>query len=183
MGPLREAMASLNLTMGLPSAGQRQSQGFPAQQQQQQQPQQRNVYTVVAVLGVAQKPKPCVMIEIQLPPSHRTARMTSGKEREEFWSDHGRGTLPLDALVCIVVRGTAAAAGSGIGVSSGDTAAAAQPPIVMFATVGRRDPKELAGQTPVIGISFDRGQGVEQVLQLLGQGRLRDVSLVQVSPG
>ena len=179
MGPLREAMASLNLTMGLPSAGQRQSQGFPAQQQQQQQPQQRNVYTVVAVLGVAQKPKPCVMIEIQLPMSHRAARMTSGKEREEFWTDHGRGTLPLDALVCIVVRGTAGS-GGGNGASSSDTAVAAQPPIVMFATVGRRDPKELAGHTPVIGLSFDRGQGVEQVLQLLGQGRLRDVSLVQV---
>lgn len=173
MGPLREAMVALSLmpqsSRGLISTGGQQ----PGQGQNQL--HQRNVYPVVGVLGVAQKPKPCVMVAIQLPMSHRAARLTSNKEREEFWTDHGRGTLPLDALVCLVVHGPNAA------ISGGTNSETSPPqPIVVFATVGRRDVKELAGHTSIIGLAFDRGQGVEQVLQLLGQGRLMKVSLVQV---
>jgi len=54
----------------------------------------RNVYQSPAVLGVCLKPRPCVMVSIQLPPGHRTARMTSKKERQEYWSSYGHGMLP-----------------------------------------------------------------------------------------
>ena len=131
-------------------------------------PLQRNMFPVLAVLGIAEKPRPSTMITIKLPMSHRAARMKTRKEREEFWTDYGRGTLPLDALVCLVFRPEA-----------GSAAAA---PRVVFATVSRRDPKELADETPVLGLAFDRSQEVVEVLQMLGQGRLKNVALVQVTP-
>ena len=129
------------------------------------------------------------MVRVQLPMSHRAARMTDRKEREALWESFGRGTLPLDALVCLTsskamlpaaagTAGTAGgSAGNGGGVGSGGDKA---QPMVVFATIGRRDPKEMADEHPVIGLAFDRGQGVEEVLQLLGQGRQRGMSLVQV---
>ena len=127
---------------------------------------QRNMFTVCAVLGIAEKPRPSTMIAINLPMSHRAAQMKSLKERYEFWTDHGRGTLPLDALVCLVIR---PAAGS------------IEKPKLIFATVSRRDPKELAEKTPILGLSFDRNPEVVELLLMLGQRRQQDdVTLVQV---
>jgi hypothetical protein len=45
----------------------------------------RNVFPLRGVLGVETNPRPCVMVEIELPHSHRARRMNTRKEREEFW--------------------------------------------------------------------------------------------------
>jgi hypothetical protein len=104
--------------------------------------------------------------------------MATSKEREEFWTDHGRGTLPMDTLVCIAGRPSAATWGQQQLPQSGSR----MPPLLIaFATVGRRDVKELSEKMPVIGLAFDRGQEVERVLELLGQGELKDAVLVQVA--
>jgi hypothetical protein len=122
---------------------------------------ERQVYQLVATLGVESKPRPCLMVAIQLPMSHRAARMSDYKERKEHWESHGKGTLPLDALAVLVPP-----KGSN------------QP--LVFATVARRNPKEMAEATPMLGLVFDRGQNVEHVMQLLGRGQLQGYSLVQV---
>ena len=155
---LRQTMASLASRRDVQSGQQAQ---IPASLQ-------RNTFPVLAVLGIAEKPRPSIMIAIKLPMSHRAARMKARKEREEFWTDYGRGTLPLDALVCLVLQPAA-------------TGSKADPKVV-FATVSRRDPKELSEETPILGLAFDRGPEVVEVLQMLGQGRLKDVTLVQVGP-
>ncbi|PNH08303.1 NFX1-type zinc finger-containing protein 1 [Tetrabaena socialis] len=157
----------------------KQTQQQAKQQQRQQQQQtplasnaaaQRNVFPLVAVTGVAAKPRPCVLVSVQLPMSHRAARLKTKKEREEFWSDSGKGTLPSDALVCIARR-----------------PAPDQPqttPLV-FGTIVRRDSKEMAMEQPVVGIAFERGQlGAERLLAELGRGpslQGQGLVLVQVS--
>ena len=125
----------------------------------------RNMFPVLAVLGIAEKPRPSVMVAIRLPMSARPARMKVKKEREDYWAEYGRGMLPLDALVCILVK------------SSSDSQAAK----VVFATVSRRDTTELAEEAPIIGLTFNRSQEVVEILQTLGQGRLKDMTLVQVT--
>eukprot|EP00775_Hariotina_reticulata_P004273 gene4273-4526_t len=103
--------------------------------------------------------RPCVMVSIQLPPGHRTARMTSKKERLEYWSSYGHGMLPNDALVCLASPG--------------------QP--LVFATIVRRDAVELAEEQPMIGLGFEPGPETEKVLSMMGCGPLPNTVLVQVS--
>lgn len=119
---------------------------------------QRNVFSVTAVLGVAQKPRPCIMVAVELPKSHRAARMKDKQERVEFWTEFGRGTLAADALVCLVMTRD----------DQDQYQEHQQRSLVIFGTIGRRDPKELAEQHPIVGLSFDRGQEAEMVLQLMG---------------
>jgi hypothetical protein len=127
---------------------------------------QRNVFSVCEVLGVSIKPRPSVMVAIQLPLGHQAhpARMKKPEERKRFWTDFGKGTLPTDALVCLVptapIRGR-------------------EFPLI-FATVARRDVVELSQANPVVGLSFSRGQSIESVLQLIGCGALSGLMLVQV---
>jgi hypothetical protein len=124
------------------------------------------VFAVVEVLGVSIKPRPSVMVAIQLPMSHQAhpARMKKPADRLRFWDEFGRGTLPTDALVCLVP--TAPIWGR-------------QLPLV-FATVARRDIVELSQANPVVGLSFPRGQSVDSILQLIGCGALSGLVLMQV---
>lgn len=119
----------------------------------------RNVFRQPAILGVCLKPRPCVMISVQLPNSHRAARIKSQKDRLDFWREYGHGTLPTDALVCLATPGQA----------------------LVFATVVRRDTKELAEEQPMIGLAFEPGQDVERIISLMGKGPLPATVLVQVS--
>lgn len=123
----------------------------------------RNTYARVEILGVGFKPRPCVMVSVALPPGHRAHQHQSEKERVEFWKRFGQGTLASDALVCLAMPSTGAG----------------RPPRLVFATVVRRDPEELAMEQPVVGLAFEPGADVEGVLQYTGRGPLP--VLVQVS--
>jgi hypothetical protein len=143
VGPLRQELAQLGLAHQQQGQGQGQEQGqgqpaaAPGPQQQQQGAQHgwlssgsRNVYRQVAVLGTCTKPRPCVMVSLELPAGHKAAGLPTKAKRLEFWKDFGRSTLPLDALVCLVLPG-------------GELA---------FGTVARRDEAELAAeQRPMVG--------------------------------
>jgi hypothetical protein len=118
----------------------------------------RNVYRSPAILGVCLKPRPCVMVSVALPPGHRAARLKTKDERLAFFKQYGHGLLPLDALVCLATPGW---------------------PLV-FATVVRRDPAELAEVAPMVGLAFEEGPQTEQVLQRMGDGPLLNTVLVQV---
>ncbi|KAG2492324.1 hypothetical protein HYH03_009275 [Edaphochlamys debaryana] len=136
---------------------------------------QRNVYPLAAVVGVASRPRPAVLVAVELPMSHRAARMKKRKEREEYWDQYGKGTLPIDALVVVARRSRDSAGG-------GDPPPPPTP--LLFGLVARREPKELAAERPVLGIAFDRGaRGAEALLQELGRGGLKgeELVLVQVS--
>jgi hypothetical protein len=98
------------------------------------------------------------MVSIALPPGHRVNRYKSQTERQAYWKEFGHGTLPLDALVCLASPGW---------------------PLV-FATVVRRDPAELAAEHPLIGLAFEEGQQTERALMRMGQGLLPNTVLVQV---
>ncbi len=128
---------------------------------------QRNVFPVSAVLGTHLKPRACVLVSVVLPMSHRAARIKSKKDREAFWSDSGRGTLPSDALVCIARRPRDGWQGSDPRVGGEDDF---QP--LAFGTIARREAAELAAVRPVVGLAFDRGQGeaAVRVLEQLGRG-------------
>lgn len=119
----------------------------------------RNVFQSPSILGVCQKPRPCVMVSLALPPGHRANRCKFRKEREDYWREYGHGTLPLDALVCLASPGW---------------------PLV-FATVVRRDPEELVAEHPIVGLAFEPGQQTSRVLRHMGQGLLSNTVLVQVS--
>jgi hypothetical protein len=119
----------------------------------------RNVFQFPSILGVCQKPRPCVMVSLALPPGHRANRCKSQKEREDYWREYGHGTLPLDALVCLASPGW---------------------PLV-FATVVRRDPEELVAEHPMVGLAFEPGQQTSRVLRRMGQGPLPNTVLLQVS--
>lgn len=118
----------------------------------------RTVFQYPSILGVFHKPRPCVMVSIALPPGHRASRLKSHKERKDYWTDYGGGTLPIDALVCLASPGW---------------------PLV-FATVVHRDPEELAAEHPIVGLAFEPGQHTARVLRRMGQGLLPNTVLVQV---
>jgi hypothetical protein len=119
----------------------------------------RNVFRQPAVLGTCLKPKPCIMFSIQLPPGHKANRLKTQAERVEFWSNFGHSTLQMDALVCLVTPG--------------------RP--LLFGTVARRDPVELAHEQPIIGLSFDQEQDAQKVLAHMACGPLpHGTVLVQV---
>ena len=119
----------------------------------------RNVYHRLSILDVATKPRPCVMVSVDLPGAHRAHRFRSHQERKAFWSQYGHGTLPSDSLVCVVCPGE---------------------PLV-FATVVRRDVEELAEEQPVVGLGFEPGAQLDKLLQQMGKGPLENTALVQVS--
>jgi hypothetical protein len=120
----------------------------------------RNVFRQPAVLGTCLRPRPCIMFSVQLPSSHKATRLRTQAERKEFWSSFGHSTLPMDALVCLVTPG--------------------RP--LLFATVARRDPAEMAHEQPIIGLSFDQEQDAEKVLAHMACGPLpHGTVLVQVS--
>jgi len=74
----------------------------------------------------------------------------------------GRGTLPLDALLCIV--------------------RADSKELLAFASVARRDPQELAEQQPIVGLALAGQSDLQAMLKLASAGRhgLQDVLVVQV---
>ncbi|KXZ51993.1 hypothetical protein GPECTOR_10g1015 [Gonium pectorale] len=183
--PLRQALAVLGFaptspaTAGAASGGQAQQEQHRQQRRQTQQVMaaaaaaQQVVFPLVEVIGTALRPRPCVLVAVALPPSHRAVRMPESKEREEFWSEHGKGTLPIDSLVCIARR-----------------VAPGQPPApLLFGTVVRRIPKEMAREAarPVVGLAFERGQaGAERLLAELGRGPVlsgKGLVLVQACSG
>jgi hypothetical protein len=47
----------------------------------------------LCILGLSDKPRPCVLVSVELPPGHRAHRCRSHKERKDFWSQYGHGTL------------------------------------------------------------------------------------------
>ncbi|KIY98958.1 NFX1-type zinc finger-containing protein 1 [Monoraphidium neglectum] len=119
-----------------------------------------------AVLGVALKPRPCVMVSAALPPGHRALQHRTEQERLRFWREFGHGTLASDALVCLAMP----------------PAAQGGPPRLVFATVVRRDPEDMAmGPDPMVGLAFEPGPDVESVLQHMGEGPLPGTVLVQAS--
>jgi hypothetical protein len=93
------------------------------------------LYGRVQVLGVALKPRPCVMVSAALPPGHRALQHRTEQERLRFWREFGHGTLASDALVCLAMP----------------PAAQGGPPRLVFATVVRRDPEDMAmGPDPMV---------------------------------
>jgi hypothetical protein len=117
----------------------------------------------VLVLGVSAKPRPCIMVSFCLPHGHKASSLKTALERTEYWKDHGHGTLPIDALVCLV-RGRG------------------QP--LLFASVVRREVDEMAAPRPMVGLSFEAGQEAEAVLQYMGrqEGAHDGLALIQVMP-
>lgn len=112
VGPLRAELAALGILSAPQHGGQHQHQdqrGSTPQHAQQQKhrpglPSSRNLFRSVEVLGVYLTPRPCVMLSLGLPPGHKALSIKSQKDRQTFWEDHGKGTLPSDALVCLVIR-------------------------------------------------------------------------------
>jgi hypothetical protein len=98
----------------------------------------RNAFTPVYVGGIELKPRPALMVSFQLPKSVRAARLRTVKERVEYWSQFGRGIMPMHSLVCLVDQ--------------------RQGRPIAFATVVRREVKELAATNtwphPIIGINI-----------------------------
>lgn len=163
VGPLRQELKALGIVQ-THSPGASDAQGLKLREGSvTTSHKSRNVYEHVTVIGVATKPRPCVLVSVALPPGHRALRQKTHKEREEFWRSYGHGTLPLDSLVCLVCP---------------------QQPLV-FATVTRRDLKDLAAEKrPIVGLSFDC-PGADEVwlLKQMGREELRQTVLVQVSAG
>lgn len=157
LGPLRKELAALGLepTHGA-AAGAVSVPERPAGSQ-------RNVYMGLAVLGTTAHPRPCIILSVQLPPSHKATQLARATEREAFWKEFGKGTLPIDGLVCLVVPGR---------------------PLV-FGTVVRREPREMAERRPLFGIAFESFTDSAWVLEYLGQpgGMPKGSCLVQVRAG
>jgi hypothetical protein len=110
----------------------------------------RDVFQPVYIRGVECHRRPSISLSVQLPKSHHAASMTTRAEREQYWTDYGRGTFPIDALVCLVC------------VTGGDVR-----PIV-YATVARRELKELADDLPTIGLALlNPGDGARKLLAAL----------------
>eukprot|EP00955_Chlamydomonas_euryale_P117408 366472-Chlamydomonas_euryale.AAC.3 len=128
--------------------------------------QQRNVFRVVAVTGIEMKPRPSLMLQIQLPPNHGAFNLKNSKDRQAFWNEFGKGTLPLDALVCVMP--TQPINGENIP--------------LMYATVSRRDENDLAQQAPCFGLHFAKSNThVNSLMKLIGAGPPPGLLLLQVS--
>ncbi|KAJ9508188.1 hypothetical protein QJQ45_021542, partial [Haematococcus lacustris] len=149
------AAQAMSMTWALPTISK--AQGAPNQAAKQQ--VLRNVYHQVSVLGVCKQPhRPvCVMLSFALPPGHYVSQLKK-KEREAYWKNHGRGILPLNSLICLAAQGTP----------------------LLFGNVVRREPVEMAEAQPLVGVSFEAGRGLEQVLAWSGK-TLTNTVLVQVS--
>lgn len=182
--PLRETLAALGIAST--ASGQGPVKKLPPGSKASNLP---NVYPLAAVLGTELKPRACVLLSVVLPSGHRASRLGNKTEREAYWRDSGRGTLPLDTLVCIARmsrgpgrkgkgQGQGQAAGGGLEDGGGF-----QP--LVFGTVARRDAREMAEQRPVVGLAFERGQQkvVEGLLLELGRGSLQAEELVLVQVG
>ncbi|GFH27467.1 uncharacterized protein HaLaN_25792, partial [Haematococcus lacustris] len=156
VAPLRDVLRTLTQWQQLDGNAAR---GAPNQAAMQQ--VLRNVYHQVSVLGVCKQQNrvACVMLSFALPHGHQANRLRTITEKEDFWDKHGRGTMPLNALVCLA--------------SPGDP--------LLFGTVVRREPKEMAEALPLVGVSFEAGRGLEQVLAWIGR-TLANKVLVQALP-
>ncbi|KAG2423774.1 hypothetical protein HXX76_015050 [Chlamydomonas incerta] len=167
----------------------------PASLQQQLPPhlqQQRNVFRLLRVMGAQDSPRPCVLVAVELPSGHRIRGLAKQPQREAYWTEHGKGTLPNDALVCIARWASGAAAGD-----EADEAEAAALEPLLFGTIQRRDARTMAQEwaEPVFGVVFQRstsggdpfaygGDGVDRLLAEMGRGDAvqdRQLVLVQVS--
>ncbi|KAJ9507652.1 hypothetical protein QJQ45_019168 [Haematococcus lacustris] len=141
----------------------------------------RNVYHQVSVLGVCkqQNRMVCIMLSFALPPGHHANCLKTMKEKEEFWDKHGWGTLPLNSLVCLAAPGDPLLFGTVVSHQPQDgQGLAARAPHCPIAA--RREPKEMAEALPLVGVSFEAGRGLEQVLAWVGS-TLANKVLVQVS--
>ncbi|MEW5313864.1 MAG: hypothetical protein WDW38_005396 [Sanguina aurantia] len=131
-----------------------------AQPLQQHPGQQRNVFGPVGVEWVQLRPRPCVMVSFALPPSHPAAKLPKQEEREAFWANSGKATLPLDGSVCFARNGNP----------------------VLFATVVRREPRELAMPRPTIGLAFHASEAeLVDILTCMGSTLLAETSMVQIA--
>ncbi|MEW5300661.1 MAG: hypothetical protein WDW36_003575 [Sanguina aurantia] len=131
-----------------------------AQPLQQRPGQQRNVFGPVGVEWVQLRPRPCVMVSFALPPSHPAAKLPKQEEREAFWANSGKATLPLDGSVCFARNGNP----------------------VLFATVVRREPRELAMPRPTIGLAFHASEAeLVDILTCMGSTLLAETSMVQIA--
>ena len=153
--PLRQTLQALDLVEAIEDSGRNKHTATMSAEEAQ-----RDAFEVASIAGVVLKPREraCVMVAIHLPESHRAARMNSETERLEFWTEYGRGTLPSDALVCLVHCAP----------TGGRPAEQSLQPLV-FGTTARREPKELAKKHPLVGIAFDRGQAAEHLLTRFGE--------------
>lgn len=97
-------------------------------------------------------------MSFRLPSGHPAERL-SPKQLPAFWAESGKGTLPLDSLVCLVQPGRT----------------------LLFATVVRRDVQELASPWPIVGLAFMPGTDFSGVLSTMGSCKqLENAALVQV---
>ncbi|KAF5840887.1 hypothetical protein DUNSADRAFT_15255 [Dunaliella salina] len=166
VGPVRAALAPL----------QQSSQTSMLQQQQQQQLQHQRrpqasssftSYRLISVKGSRLEPRPCVLVQVQLPPNHpihsirvngnpANAAREAKDARTRFWSNRGKGTLPADALVCIVRAGK----------------------LLGFAMVAWRTVEDLAAeQQPVVGLMAPDTDQLSHMLQHIGAND--DTQIVQ----
>jgi hypothetical protein len=142
-----------------------------------------NVFQNIRVLGTELKPRPCVMVAVTLPKGHRANQYKTDKERKAFWSAYGHGTLPADALVCLVTSGATSEAAAGLdgAIEADDVPHRASKHQLVFATVVRRDVEQLAWEGgPVVGLAFAPGADVERILRQMGTGAMPGTVLVQV---
>ena len=107
---------------------------------------------------------PCVCYQFKLPVWLRLYHSKKSHEKEEFWTKCRR-FLPKDALVCLQRRG-----------SNGEWA------LIRFAIIVRREAKELAKDTPFVGLSFLRTEDTLEALKELSNRSLPPTRLVVVSP-
>lgn len=121
----------------------------------------RNTFPVAEVVAVSLQPRPCVVLRVALPPTHRALHLGSEEERLAYWREGDRGTLALDALVCIACPG--------------------QEQPLAFGTVVRREPREMADPAgPCVGVALESQKDLERLVQLVGRGRQQGMVLVQV---
>lgn len=100
MGPVRTALAPLQSPQSAAASS-------PQRQQQKRQASSFTSYRLLCVKGSCLEPRPCVLVQVQLPPGHpiysiRTPRdpqdaravRKAKDERTAFWSTRGKGMLP-----------------------------------------------------------------------------------------
>eukprot|EP00983_Pelagomonas_calceolata_P002772 91965-Pelagomonas_calceolata.AAC.4 len=184
VGPVRAELAALNIKQqpGAPAGMTSHAEAPPTrpttralppasapQQPSNLHPNGRHAHQLYAIQGSTVRPRPCLLVQVQLPASHPSNRIKQGTTREavdrvirqrmEYWSTFGKAFLPQDALVCIV-RGNR---------------------LLAFATVVRRKLEELAQPLPVVGLQMQEQYNMAAFLELSGQQQpLFDTYIVQV---
>jgi hypothetical protein len=100
----------------------------------------RQLYSAPRITGVALKPKPCVLVSVEMPRTlyHRVKKLKSTSEKQEFWNSTGRRILGKDTIVLF----------------TSETGA-----VVRIGIVVRRDPKEMSGTLDAGGKGGGKGEG------------------------